>query len=129
MDFFGTFGLFGIIFPVFFVTIFCLVVGTFIFAIVRGIKQYSKNEASPVLSVDAKVVSKRTNLSTHHDFDDHRDHRTSSYYATFEVDSGDRIELNMVGSEYGKLVEGDIGKLTFQGTRYLGFERKRNQLN
>ena len=27
------------------------------------------------------------------------------------------------GKEYGMLVEGDIGKLTFQGTRYHGFER------
>ena len=28
------------------------------------------------------------------------------------------------GSDYGMLVEGDIGKLSFQGTRYLGFERR-----
>ena len=27
------------------------------------------------------------------------------------------------GSEYGMLVESDIGKLSFQGTRYLGFQR------
>ncbi|MFR6039688.1 MAG: DUF2500 family protein, partial [Faecalibacterium prausnitzii] len=27
------------------------------------------------------------------------------------------------GSDYGMLVEGDIGKLSFQGTRYLGFQR------
>ena len=26
-------------------------------------------------------------------------------------------------SDYGMLVEGDIGKLSFQGTRYLGFQR------
>ena len=29
----------------------------------------------------------------------------------------------MAGHEFGMLVEGDRGKLTFQGTRYLGFER------
>ena len=33
------------------------------------------------------------------------------------------MELRMNGYEYGMLVEGDKGKLTFQGTRYLGFER------
>ena len=32
----------------------------------------------------------------------------------------------MTGTEYGLLAEGDRGKLTFQGTRYLGFERQRN---
>ena len=42
---------------------------------------------------------------------------------TFQVDSGDRMELSVSGSEYGMLVEGDRGKLSFQGTRYLSFER------
>ena len=53
-------------------------------------------------------------------------HTTSStwYYATFEFESGDRMELGVSGSEYGMLAEGDSGKLTFQGTRYLSFERE-----
>ena len=51
---------------------------------------------------------------------------STSYYATFQVESGDRMELSMTGTEYGLLAEGDRGKLTFQGTRYLGFERQRN---
>ena len=80
------------------------------------------------------MVSKRTNVSRHshpnagdatgaHGF-----HSTTStsYYATFQVESGDRMELSMTGTEYGLLAEGDRGKLTFQGTRYLGFERQRN---
>ena len=46
------------------------------------------------------------------------------YYATFQVESGDRMELRMSGREYGLLAEGDRGKLTFQGTRYRGFERR-----
>ena len=46
------------------------------------------------------------------------------YYVTFQVDSGDRIELNLNGNEYGMLIEGDKGKLSFQGTRYLGFMRE-----
>ena len=50
-------------------------------------------------------------------------HSHTNYYVTFEVESGDRMELELQGHEYGLLVEGDKGKLTFQGTRYLGFER------
>jgi hypothetical protein len=42
---------------------------------------------------------------------------------TFEVESGDRMELHISAQEYGLLAEGDMGKLTFQGTRYHGFER------
>ena len=48
---------------------------------------------------------------------------STSYYATFQVESGDRMELLLNGREYGLLAEGDRGWLTFQGTRYLGFER------
>ncbi len=29
----------------------------------------------------------------------------------------------MRGTDYGMLAEGDRGRLTFQGTRFLGFER------
>ncbi len=41
------------------------------------------------------------------------------------MESGDRIELAVSGYDYGQLCEGDRGRLTFQGTRYLGFERDR----
>jgi len=52
-------------------------------------------------------------------------HTTTStrYFATFQVESGDRMELQMNGQDYGMLVEGDRGRLTFQGTRYLDFQR------
>ena len=48
---------------------------------------------------------------------------STSYYVTFEVESRDRMEFSVYGKEYGMLAEGDEGKLTFQGSRYLGFER------
>lgn len=34
------------------------------------------------------------------------------------------MEFRVSDKEYGMLAENDIGRLTFQGTRYLGFERK-----
>ena len=42
---------------------------------------------------------------------------------TFQVDSGDRMEFSVTGQDYGMLIEGDRGTLSFQGTRYQGFER------
>ncbi len=67
--------------------------------------------------VEAKIVAKCDHRSRH-------DHSTSStYYVTFEVASGDRMELHVAGHEYGLLAVGDIGILEFQGTRYLGFQR------
>ena len=119
---FGMFNAFGIMFTI----VFVLVIGTFIVIAVKGIGQWNKNNHSPRLTVPATVVSKRTNVSHHRHggVNDHHHHHTStSYYVTFQVESGDRMELHVAGTEYGLLIEGDRGNLTFQGTRYLGFDR------
>ena len=109
------------IFEVLFFLVFLLGVGIILFTIIRGIGEWNKNNNSPRLTVSATVVSKRMNVSHHHH--DHHTHHSTSYYVTFQVESGDRMELQMSGQEYGLLVEGDRGGLTFQGTRYLAFER------
>lgn len=109
-----------------FAIVFVLVIGVFVVTIVRGIGQWNKNNNSPRLTVPATIVAKRTHVSRHRHggANGHHHHYTStSYYITFQVDSGDRIELHVSGNEYGVLIEGDRGELTFQGTRYLGFER------
>ena len=86
---------------------------------------YNKNNHSPKLTVPATVVSRRTAVSHHHHGNEmHHTHTSTSYYATFQVESGDRIEFLVSGTEYGMLAEGDSGKLTFQGTRYLNFRRE-----
>lgn len=115
-------------FSIMFNIVFFIVIGVFVVTFVKGLMQWNKNNHSPRLTVNAKVVSKRTNVSHHHHHhgaDVHIGHTTSStsYYVTFEVESGDRLELKLQGYDYGMLAEGDEGKLTFQGTRYLGFER------
>lgn len=90
--------------------------------IIKGLLQWNKNNHSPKLTVSSTIVSKRTNVSHHNSGNNH--HTTSTtYYVTFQVESGDRMELRVDGYEYGMLVEGDRGNLTFQGTRYLSFER------
>ncbi len=88
---------------------------------IRGVERWSKNNRSPRLTVAAKVVDKRTEV-THHHHDTHM-HVSTSCYVTFEVESGDRMELLVPDRELGYLVVGDQGRLTFQGTRYVQFER------
>ena len=116
------FGMFQIMFFV----MFALVAGTIIMNLIKGIGEWTKNNHSPKLTVPATVVTKRTDVHRRSSggANGHSHHRTyTNYYVTFEFESGDRMELHLEGSEYGLLVEGDKGKLSFQGTRYLGFER------
>lgn len=107
--------------------VFVLVIGMFLVFAVKGIAQWSKNNHSPRLTVPAVIVAKRTNVTRHHHGGaggHHHHHTSTSYYVTFQFGGGDRMELLVSGSEYGMLMEGDQGDLSFRGTRYLGFERK-----
>lgn len=119
-------GSFNLLFAFHYVIIF-LIAGIILFTLIRGISQWNKNNHSPRLSVSAVVKAKRTDVRRHHHGGGSgpgHNSTSTTYYVTFEVESGDRMELCVNGSQYGMLAEGDRGTLSFQGTRYLGFERK-----
>ena len=100
--------------------VFVLVLGSIIVTLIRGVGEWNKNNQSPKLTVPVTVVAKRSDvhrgIETMHTF--------TSYYVTFQVESGDRMEFEISDTEYGMLAEGDSGELTFQGTRYLNFRRE-----
>ena len=116
------FGMFFIIFIVF-----------FIIAIIKNLQQWNKNNESPRLTVDVYVTDKRKSVShvQHPNAGDatgaHGFHTTTSqsYYITVQVESGDTMEFCVSNQEYSQIQEGDYGRLTFQGTRFLGFELKK----
>lgn len=103
-----------------------LIIGLIIFAVIKGLSQWNSNNNSPRLTVPALVATKRTSTTNSHHSDGHAT-STTHYYVTFQFESGDRTEFSLSGSQYGMLAEGDTGTLTFQGTRYLGFERASNE--
>ena len=110
-----TFSIMRIMVPVMFVLVFGIIIVT----MVRGVGEWNKNNHSPKLTVPVTVVAKRSDvdrgIETMHTF--------TSYYVTFQVESGDRMEFEVSDMEYGMLAEGVSGELTFQGTRYLNFQR------
>ena len=108
--------LISILFPITFLATFGLVFGTIVSTMIKNGKQNRKNDNSPRLTCEATVVTKRTKVWG--------DHSRTTYYATFQFESGDRLELKIPRDRFGYLVEGDSGKLHFQGTRFLDFERQ-----
>lgn len=126
----GTENIMFSIIPIIVMIGFVFVFGTIIVRMMQGANQWKRNNDSPILTVDATVVTKRSDVQHYHHNTrtDNMDQMSSSttYYVTFEVTGGDRLEFKTRDTEYGLLVEQDTGKLTFQGTRYLGFERNRN---
>lgn len=115
MNPFEGFGFIFSIFPILFLVVFAFVIGVFIYVLTKNASHERKNNNSPKLTTEATVVTKRTHVWG--------DHSHTDYYVTFQVPSGDRMELEIPYSQFGYLVEGDKGQLTFQGTRFLNFER------
>ena len=107
---------YGSLIPVFSLAIFGLAFGIIISTLVKNGRQNRKNDASPRLTSEATIVTKRTHVRG--------DHAHTTYFATFQFESGDRLELEIPRDRFGYLVEGDRGKLHFQGTRFLDFERQ-----
>lgn len=101
-------------FSVIFTFIVFLIIGLIVGTIIKGISQWSKNNSSPMLSVPAVAVSKRMYNAHEH---------ASQYYVTFQFESGDRTEFSVNGRQFGLIAEQDFGKLTFQGTSFISFER------
>jgi hypothetical protein len=105
--------------PIFIGIVFIVVISIFIFGIGSSLKQYSSNKAKPVETLPARVIAKRPH--TWGGAGDASAH--TSYYVTFELENGDRIEMPVNDNFYGMNVEGDTGMLTHQGTRMMSFER------
>lgn len=106
-------------FDLFFIFILLLIIGIIVFVMISCFIEWRENNESDRIDTDAVVRAKRMRISRGENI-----HNITFFYATFEMGNGDRKEFLISGSEYGQLAEGDIGRLSFQGTRYLGFLRK-----
>lgn len=115
------FGLMEIFFPIMFFSFFIMFMLILVTSFMKSFKEKKRNDQSPVLTVDAIIIDKYTDVSSHRTRE-HR-HYNTTFYVTFEVPSGDRLVLEVSETDYGYLIVHDKGKLTFQGSRYLGFER------
>ncbi len=105
------FGIMFTIVPLMVAAVFIFVFGMIIF---RGVR-YAKDKTLPVVPVHTKIISKRTHVWGEHSHTD--------YYATFELENGERMELAVPENKIGYLAEGDSGILSFQGNLYVDFKR------
>ncbi|UPK46967.1 MULTISPECIES: DUF2500 domain-containing protein [Paenibacillus] len=111
------FDFFGTVFPV----VFVLIIGIVLLSVGKEVWRWGRNNSEPLLTVPSRITSRRMQMSQSHS--EPGSTARTIYYITFEVESGDRLEFKVNGDEYGLCAEGDEGRLSFKGTRYVGFER------
>lgn len=117
-------------FDVLFSFMFLIVASVIVVAVVKSMAQHHRDNNSPRLKVEAVVVDKREEIRHEQqpvagDVTGAHGYHTiisSSYWVTFQVESGDKMDFLVDGNEYKRINEGEKGKLLFQGSRYLGFE-------
>ena len=86
------------------------------------------NSSKPVLTVEGRIISKR--FKTFQDTQNFGDmipsyNYLAMYYVTFELEDKEQLEFCVSANEYEEFNEGDTGKLSYQGNKYLGFERSK----
>lgn len=99
------------IMPIIMLVMFVFVFGIIIYRVIST----AKDKTKPIIPVRGKIVSKRTRITGQHS--------STSYYATFELENGERMEFAIPSHQAGFLVEGDSGILSFQGSLFVKFER------
>ncbi len=96
--------------------------------ILAGYLRQRQNNKSPYQSAEVKIVNLREEKQEFEPVVETAVTRgglssVTEYYATFEKKNGEREEFHVSEQEYGFLHVGDKGKLTYQGSRYLGFDK------
>lgn len=104
-----------------FILILILVVGIFLALIIKSLSVWTSNNNAPIQDRFCKVIAKRIQLSG----SSSNLNSNTSYFVTFELEDRSRMELWIGRQQFGYMVEGDIGNLTFQGTRFKEFERQK----
>lgn len=101
---------------------FVFVIGALVVRGAQGTAHWLNDNQQPVQTLPAAVVSKRTHVQGYSGYNTGA-RTTTTYFATFELPTGERCELKLPGAAYGLLAEGDHGQVTLQGSRFHTWER------
>ncbi|MBP2000683.1 hypothetical protein J2Z69_001714 [Paenibacillus shirakamiensis] len=108
----------------FMIMIFIFVISGFAYVIIKGLYTWNSNNGKELLRESAKLVTKRTEIGSGSEDST----GFTSYFVTYEFTDGRREEFEVSGKVYGLQVEGDQGELSYQGTRFKGFQRQGTSL-
>jgi hypothetical protein len=123
MGIFSRFTLFSALFAVVFFGIFILIG----YMLVKSFAERSRNNSSPIVTSRVTITAKTTNTAYRGNYiPDNINVQTpyNTYFITFEFVNGNRAEFNVPRSDYAYISEHDTGILTYQGSRYINFERE-----
>lgn len=107
-----------------FIIMFASVIGISVLIVVS---QWIRNHRSPRIVTQATVLDKRVQVQ-------HIRRKKASgigyatdkmpiYYVLFEIEGGEKLEFLVNKVEYSKVKNNQSGRLTFQGSKFIRFEK------
>ena len=108
-----------------FIVIFTSVFG---FIIVAVTLQWIRDKRSPrvvtmVTIADKPIKKQRVRSRLNSAAPGYSVHYMNIYYVVFDLEGGEHLKLQLSKVKYNKLKKGTAGKLTFQGKRYIDFQK------
>ena len=100
------------------ITVFVFIFRVAIKNIGKGVAETRANRNASLITADATVIAKRMHVFG--------DHSRTYYYVTFEFIDRRRLELKVPDDQYGYMIEGDVGALSYQGTMFVSFVNHNN---
>jgi hypothetical protein len=97
------------VFTIVFIILLALIVSLVLFTAAKSVLRRLKGGNLPLLVVNARVASLRSEGERH--------------FVAFEFPNGQPVEFEMSEKEIGALAQGDAGRLTFQGERFVSFKK------
>lgn len=102
---------------IFFIILVAVVLCLFVYYLVRAIVTWHKNNLSPTITEVATVINKRRATSMNGNM------TYITCFVMFRTQGGDELEFTVKGRFFRSVEEGDAGRLTHKGTRFISFER------
>ena len=101
----------------FIICIAALIIMMFVFT--KMLLSFSNNSSAAVESVDATVVEKKQGIYTHMQSEAH----VPWFRVVFEMTDGSLMEFQLQQGDFRELEKGDRGMLTYQGNRYICYQK------
>lgn len=106
--------------PVFFLIVFILL----LFFISKGMQESTENNLKPVIPVSVLIVSKRVAISHNHNSPSRVNATIPRYFIGVQYTNGEMQEFVVSGIDYEVIETGAKGVLSFQGSKFIDFERE-----
>ena len=98
----------------------------FTYVILNRSSTLVRNQRSPMVTISATLTEKRIQENASMRFGFGIQPEKERYYLTFLTEDGSSLEYRVTRTDFYDFEIGTLGKMTYQGTSYRGFESDQN---